>query len=72
MGLLDGIFGGLQSPFDDQGSQFIRGLLAQGINPMALQPFAQQVQGGQQPQGQPMNLGAPQGQSPFGALAAMT
>ena len=65
MGLLDGMFGGLSSPFDDHGSQFIRGLLAQGINPMALQPFAQQ------PQGQPMNLGAPQGQSPFGALAAI-
>lgn len=46
MGLLDGVFGGLSSPFDDNGSNFIRGLLAQGIDPMAIQAFAQQ-------QGQP-------------------
>lgn len=56
MGLLD-MFGGLSSPFNDNGSGFIRGLLAQGIDPMALNAFAQQAQGGQQ--GQPVNLGAP-------------
>lgn len=42
MGLLDGVFGGLSNPFDEQGSQFIRGLLAQGLNPFSANGFAPQ------------------------------
>jgi hypothetical protein len=51
MGILDGLFGGLSSPFEDQGSQLIRGLLAQGFNPMAAQPFAPQQPQMQMPPG---------------------
>ena len=52
MGLLDGVFGGLSNPFDDnQQLQFIRGLLAQGFNPMAAQPFAPQQPQMQMPPG---------------------
>jgi hypothetical protein len=53
-------FGDLANPLDDNGSQFIRGLLAQGFNPFSANAFAPQQQQEQQPDPRAFMALAPQ------------